>query len=429
MLKSITLLASGIMEGLGRFLHDLRMMIEYHTIIPLIEGLVRVVLHFDPRVYSEGLRVRGVIEGNVPKKSNRFAILVLYSKTDLPGFTLNLIKAIGRSNLNLIIVSNAELEPLLKARLLDNSILLIERVNLGRDFGAYRDALSVLLRQFKTVERLLLLNDSLFYFERGLDQFIARLNGNQDFIGVTEVHEFRYHVQSFALSFGPRVINHKKFRKFWRRFRPINTRRWSIHKGEVGLTRLLTKAGFRPHILFEAAQLRPRLGALPMREIVESLHLLPTFFRSNMYQEINTILGEEDYPESIAAIEAISQGIRSTGNSESNEVEFNALLNISKKAKAMERWSFDLIASKIVATIAERNQIHVGGFLFMKYLGLPAFKRDIFYRNVYTLEDVHQILSEFGEPLIGEVLADLRRNGSAAHLNVFLKLLFRHGSI
>src|SRR6185437_5057050 len=277
--------------------HDLWILVEYRIIIPIIEGLVRLVLHFDPRVYSERLRICNVTEGNADLKSSRFVIFVLYSKAGLPAFTANLIEAIGRSDLNLIVVANAELEPIVKARLAEQCFLLIERTNLGRDFGAYRDAISVLLRRFKTVDRLILLNDSLFYFQRGLDKFVAQLNGTQDFIGVTEVFEYHYHVQSFALSFGARVVNNKKFRKFWRKFRPISTRRWSVHKGEVSLTRRLTKAGFSPHILYQAAELRPRLGALPIRELLETVRLLPTFFRAKIFEEVNEILGREDVEE------------------------------------------------------------------------------------------------------------------------------------
>jgi len=409
--------------------HDLWILVEYRIIIPIIEGLVRLVLHFDPRVYSERLRIRNVTEGNADLKSSRFVIFVLYSKAGLPAFTANLIEAIGRSDLNLIVVANAELEPIVKARLAEQCFLLIERTNLGRDFGAYRDAISVLLRRFKTVDRLILLNDSLFYFQRGLDKFVAQLNGTQDFIGVTEVFEYHYHVQSFALSFGARVVNNKKFRKFWRKFRPISTRRWSVHKGEVSLTRRLTKAGFSPHILYQAAELRPRLGALPIRELLETVRLLPTFFRAKIFEEVNEILGREDVEE-VAALEAISQGIRSVAPHGYNRgPEAGALGDISGQAAAMERWSFEILGDRIVSTIAKRNQMHVGGFLFMKYLGLAAIKRDIFYRDVYTLEDVHRILTEFREPLRDEALADLRRSGTAAHLNPFMKLLFRHGSI
>ena len=52
-----------------------------------------------------------------------------------------------------------------------------------------------------------------------------------------------------------------------------------------------------------------------------------------------------------------------------------------------QRWLLEHFGEQIVSTITSSNQIHIGGFLFMKFLGMPAFKRDIFYREVYALEE------------------------------------------
>src|SRR5262249_20952941 len=143
----------------------------------------------------------------------------------------------------------------------------------------------------RDIDRLMLVNDSLFFLERGLSKLIADLDGPQEFIGVTEVFEDHYHVQSFMLSLGPSVVRSTSFRKFWRRYRPISTRRWSIHKGEVRLTRRLTKAGFRPHVLFQAAQLIPYLRSRPAREVLEAVRLLPNYCRGQIYHEFNRIVG------------------------------------------------------------------------------------------------------------------------------------------
>jgi hypothetical protein len=62
------------------------------------------------------------------------------------------------------------------------------------------------------------------------------------------------------------------------------------------------------------------------------------------------------------------------------------------------------------------DQAHVGGFLFMKYLGLPIIKRDIFFREVYTLEEIYWVSSEFNGPLRDEIMADLRRGGTVGSI-------------
>jgi hypothetical protein len=370
--------------------------------------------------------VRNVYNGQVPARSDRYVILTLYTKSSLPAFTTNLIDTVARSALNLVVVANLPTDAATRAYLLDNSFMLIERANLGRDFGAYKDAISILSQRVPKIDRLILLNDSVFYFKKGLDFLLNELNGTHDFIGLTEVFQFHYHVQSFMLSFGRAVLQHERFVKYWKRYRPISTRRWSIHRGEVHLTRRLTKAGFRPHILYQAAQLAAHMRDRPARDILQAVQLLPTEMRWTMFQEFDAILG--DGTQLAPTLEAISQGVRSV-QSYGPKVEGGSLVEISNQVAALDRWSLEILVNKIVEEIAKQNQIHVGGFLFMRYLGMPVIKRDIFYREVFSLEDVHRILSDFQEPLRDEVLSDLRRGGTAKHLKSFAKMLYRHGSI
>ena len=414
-----------ILKACAVSLSRVRRRIEAHTIIPLIEGVMRIWYHLDPRVYFQGRRIKAVTQGNLDRKSSNFAILALYMNGPLPDFTANVIAAIDASPLNLVVVSNTTLVPYLRAQLLQNCWLLIERANLGRDFGAYKDGISILLQSQKDVDRVILLNDSLFFFQKGLTKLISDLCGPQEFIGVTEVLEFHYHVQSFMLSFGQHAIRTRQFRKFWRTYRPISTRRWSIHKGEIKLTRRLTKAGFRPHVLFQAAQLIAHLRPRAMREVLEAARLLPSRERLQLYREFDRIVGNENI--SLAEFEAISQGIR--GISPGGGSRAGALAAIGSQLETMDRWSFEIFANKLVAIIARRNQAHVGGFLFAKYLGLPVIKRDIFYRQIYSLEEIYRILTDFNEPLRDEVMSDLRRGGTAQHLKGLRRILTDHGSI
>ena len=93
----------------------------------------------------------------------------------------------------------------------------------------------------------------------------------------------------------------------------------------------------------------------------------------------------------------------------------------------MDQWSLGILPEKIIAVISSRSQMHFGAFLFMKHLGLPILKRDIFFRQLYSIEDVYQILTDLGEPLRDEVLADMRRTGNSETLRGVRALMYRHG--
>jgi len=427
-------------KSLGEKIHqayvDTRNHIEHRTIIPLIEGLFRIWYHLDPRIYSSRLRIRAVTQGHAPQKGNKFVLFVLYTRAGIPQFTQNVIDAIERSPFNLVVVTNSSLSGDVRAAVLDKCCLLIERANYGRDFGAYKDGLEILSQRYPDIERLVLLNDSLFFFERGLARIIAELDGRHDFIGLTEVFEYHYHVQSFMLSFSRNVLQHPRFTRFWRKYRPISTRRWSVHKGEVGLTRALTKAGFQPHILFHGAQLIEHLRGSPIEDLLSAIGLLPTFFRAQIYDRLEELQSREN-AQATAPLAAASNIAQSLGVNDATDSSLNDIRNaniqqlraLTSRAITMDRWAVDSVWRQIVSTVTTRNQIHVGGFLFMRYLGLPIIKRDILYRTVYAIEDIYEILSEFNEPLRDEVIADLRRTGTVDHFGPIRRLLFRHGSI
>ncbi len=417
-----------ILKYIGRLLYQIWRVIELVLVILPIEFLMRLWYALDPRVYFQSLRIKQVSEGTVARKDDVFYVFVLYSKSQLPEFTENGLDAIARSPHNLIVVSNATLAPLVKAKILDKCHKLIERKNVGRDFGAYKDGVNYVLEQFPEASRIVLMNDSVFFMRRTLDKLIADLNGPQDFIGVTEVHQFHYHVQSFLLSFGRAAIKSKAFVKFWKRYLPINTRRWTIHRGEIRLTRMMTKAGFRPHILYQAAHLLAHLQRRPSREVIEATRLLPTEVRGDIYSNFLPVLGEKFSPAAVSAVEAIASGVRRLHGVPARGVDAQ-LSRINARAAGMEQLSVGIFSDQIVFSISQNNQMHHGGFLFIKYLGLPLLKRDIFYRELYALEDVYQFLTEIGEPLRDEMLGDLRRSGSGAHLRGLFRILYRHGSL
>jgi len=428
----------GVIERLAGPLFSLRWTLELMTVIYPVEGAMRVWYHLDPRVYSERLRIRRITEGKVAKKSDRFVLFVLYTRHTVPAFTETLFDAVGRSGLNLVISTNAEITPALRESLLEKCHLLIERADLGRDFGGYKDGISIIEKRYGTPERLVLLNDSLFYFERGLDQFIRDLDGDDDLIGMSEVFEFHYHLGSFAISFGRPMLENWRFRRYWKKYRPITNRRWSIHKGEVGLTRMLIKAGGQPKVLYHAAQLIPFLNRQQVRDFLESVRLLPTDFRQRLYTQFEDVHSSQT-DHSLTALGTLSKSIRRI---EASREPLHASLRTENVMEMLEinqltasthidreTWILKTLGHRIVTAIVKRNQMHVGGFLFMKYLGMPAIKRDIVFREVFRLDEVEDFLDQLQEPLGTAVASDLRQKGSQSYLYGLARMLARHGSI
>lgn len=392
------------------------------------EGAMRLWYHLDPRIWRESRRIKTVTEGRVGRKGQTYVLLVLFARHHLPAFTRTLLDAIARSDINLAVISNTEFSPSLREELLERACLLIERADLGRDFGAYKDGLSILQTRFPAMDRVILMNDSVFYFEKGLDTMLRELRGPADLIGTTETFEFHYHIQSFILSFSRALLDNPRFRQFWKSYRPIGTRRWSIHKGEVGFTRRMMKAGIRPHILYHAPALGGHLRNHAAREILAATDYLPSIWRRLLQGEFAR-LARRQMVSSRANVAFAGRSLQYAGSDE-NKVAPDIMTAVRETVSAgtdFQRWQLDGFVNRMVALIAKHNQCHTGGFLFSRYLGMPFAKRDLFLRQVYTLPEIYDLMSE--QPLRDEIMADLRQRGSGAQLKGLRRILHSYGAI
>jgi hypothetical protein len=116
--------------------------------------------------------------------------------------------------------------------------------NFGRDFASYKFAMQTIYRNnwHKNLSRLVLANDSIFYSEVGLESLlVASLETKLRAMGATENFEIERHLGSFFLSFDPTVFQHKRFIRFWMRYRRSNIRPNVIRRGELGLSKTIKK--------------------------------------------------------------------------------------------------------------------------------------------------------------------------------------------
>lgn len=365
-----------------------------HGFVLGIEGARRLAYRLDRRVYDEKLRILKVEDGQRRQGRNKFAVFVLYGKGPLSGFTTAAIDAFAAAEYDVIAVLNLPPDEATAAYLQRSTRLIVHRANIGRDFGGYKDAISVLMARFGAPDRLIIANDSIFYLERGLAEMIAGLDGPEDFVGVSEVFDHHYHVGSYLLSFSRRAVESDAFRKFWARYKPVTTRRWAILKGEGRLTAAMVKAGFPPKVLFKAEDLRPHLSVTSPQDFAELIDLLPTPSRRN----------------SAVSFDAVKRNLqaRATGSQGQTGID---------------------TASPILEAVIASNQLHAGGFLFHRFMGLPIIKRDIVFRELYELAEVRHALSDLPDEMLCEVMKDLSARGTGAQLDPWRRLLYRHSAI
>ena len=207
---------------------------------------------------------RRIHRGDQPE-ARKVAIYLIYPLKGLQQSHIAAIKYISRSGYAPIVVSNLELRDEQRDLLLKSSQLLIERPNVGYDFGGYRDAILHLDLEHRSVERLALFNDSCWFPVPSESDWLAKAEQlNQDMVGSNScrfiprrleggpedfkwsydpfVRKFFY--SSYALLFSGEVARNPAFSKFWRKLPLFDDRTNAGRYGELGITKWIKRNGY-----------------------------------------------------------------------------------------------------------------------------------------------------------------------------------------
>jgi hypothetical protein len=191
-----------------------------------------------------------VLKKALDLKPKRVAVVALFPRGFLLTSTLRLVDRLILNGYQVVAVLN-EGRPQ-QAEWIDElatrDLTILSRKNIGRDFGAYQAGIHFVqnLDGYSSIERLVIANDSVYYFPTS-NEFLDKLLQNQhQWCGMFINFEIHIHAQSFFESFDRPVFTSSVFKQFWQNFYPTSIRHNVINKGEVGLTTVLMTAGFNP---------------------------------------------------------------------------------------------------------------------------------------------------------------------------------------
>lgn len=171
---------------------------------------------------------------------------------------LHYVRSLADAGFSVVFVTNSgrRLHPAALAQLQPICARVLVRRNLGYDFGAWREAIEYLGLPRPDTSILILANDSVYGPLRPMGEILNMINfEHADVFGLTECWLSRYHLQSYFLAFGSRVLQSEAWSKFWTRVRPAPSKYWVIPHYEIGLSQALVRAGFRCQALWPYMQL------------------------------------------------------------------------------------------------------------------------------------------------------------------------------
>jgi len=333
----------------------------------------------------------------------KILIMALHQKKNLRKDLVRLLHVIKEKKFYVILVNTSSIaNPQDLNELCD---IYIERDEYGRDFASYKLAFMLLYRKgmHETCERLIMLNDSVFYARNGLPEFIEQLSdSNSDVIGATENFEIQYHIGSFCISISGKILRDKRFFEFWKRYKMTDVRPDVIKKGEMGLTKTLCKILKRDEI-----------------RVIYDMNWFTSFIERNPFIIENAFEYSRRSERYLPNLETELQKHFSR-----NSID-GQILPYSHETQNFN----DLKRDILLRLFVRGSQIHQNALILFK-AGLPIVKLDLLYRGVLDESDIYRLAAMmdpedaeefkkliFARPFGGHTLAALQR------------LCFHHGFI
>ena len=238
--------------GLGRYMHG---------------RLARSPLSFTRRALKVGTEIaRAAILDQLQPARNKcirlevgarpicgtsLAIYAHWSPTgQVSPMVLRQIDAWWAENFNVIFVSNSYIRPPELDLLKHLCSIILQRENIGYDFGAWADGISTAKKFNVTLNEILLINDSVVGPLRPLSPLVAAMrSGGAGLFGLTESRAGGTHLQSYVLmARGHRAV--ADLTSHLTSLAPTRSKWLLVQRGEIGLTRKMLSLGHRVAAVF-----------------------------------------------------------------------------------------------------------------------------------------------------------------------------------
>lgn len=190
-------------------------------------------------------------QGAKPLES-KVALFLIWQPTRLAPSVLATCRHLSAQGYAVLIVSNHVLPKDALSDLRAETWTILERPNFGYDFGGYRDGLRLLQTLGVQPDRLVILNDSVWYPVYQADGLLAQAERSDADIAGTILRQRgdERFLESYFYSIQGHVLRSAAFTDFWNTYRLTSNKYKVIRRGERGFSRAMLAAGFQLDGLF-----------------------------------------------------------------------------------------------------------------------------------------------------------------------------------
>ncbi len=226
-------------------------------------------------------------EGKVAR-GDRVAIYLIYPQEGLLASHRMALCYLRDNGYAPLVVSNLPLQEQDLAELREISWRVMERPNVGYDFGGYRDGFLSLDGDQIALKRLVFLNDSSWFplpgasnWLRDAEELDVDYAAAASSMGIPRVKPENFeeivweldpmlrnfHYGSYALSVGPKLLGDRRYHRYWRRYPLTKEKNKVVRRGEIGMTRFVLQHDFTHGATYDIHSLPRVLEDLTDQEV------------------------------------------------------------------------------------------------------------------------------------------------------------------
>ena len=215
---------------------------------------------FVQRRYDRNRAKLLIISDGIKPLQTKVAVYLIFQPNKILQSTIDTCRILDTAGYSMLIVSNAPLNKISLDALTQVTWKIMQRPNYGYDFGGYRDGILFLRDNEVIPDRLLVLNDSVWYPLLEKDTLLERLEASGLDVSGTIVHR-SFHktilrrrltrvIESYFFLFSRKVVQSHEFASFWENYRMSSIKYNAVHRGERRITEAMLAAGFSADGLF-----------------------------------------------------------------------------------------------------------------------------------------------------------------------------------
>jgi hypothetical protein len=329
----------------------------------------------------------------------RIAIFAAYSNK-LTASTKVYLQTLKKAGFAVVYINNSRTSKSEIPSILKLTWQAFDRVNIGRDIGAFKDGVLLLQSEghIGKCELLGIFNDSVTFIPgSNADELVRRINSfaASHYMGLFShlSNDVLPHYQSFFQVLKPEIFRSAQFLNFWKKYHHISHRGHSIYNGEVALSTKVYSCFSPNEILYSSISL------------AEQMQELKIAGSEILYQDLIDLL-----PSTSKTIEAAL-----VGNSLRNLIDS---INTRKKISTLTIYC-------IAELIESSNPSHMAAFLYPIFLRCPLVKNDICSAGTYSLAQASSLVRKVLEYSADTIYT---RNQASVILEEFKQLIVSKGT-